>query len=66
MLICPEFVIKAQNKYRKYNLDNLLTIDKSGFQDKYLKQAIKSCALIKKPDITKWDGAMDGMNSLNL
>jgi hypothetical protein len=66
VLICPEFVIKAQNQYRKYNFDNLLTTNKSDFQDKYLKQAIKSCALIRKTDIAKWDSAMDGMNILNL
>ncbi|MGK3128809.1 hypothetical protein ACCW76_06370 [Pantoea sp. C8B4] len=66
LLICPEFVIKAQNKYRKYNFDNLLAVHKSDFQNEYLKQAIKSCALIRKPDITKWDGAMDGINTLNL
>lgn len=66
ILICPEFVTKAQDKYKKYNLDNVLTFNKSDFQDKYIKQAIKSCALINKSDITRWDGIMDGKNILNV
>ncbi|KGT93042.1 hypothetical protein NG99_12620 [Erwinia typographi] len=66
VLICPEFVTKAQDKYKKYNLDNILTFNKSDFQDKYLKQLIKSCALINKSDMTRWDSIMDGRNILNL
>ncbi|WEA07346.1 hypothetical protein PWF83_08195 [Pantoea dispersa] len=66
VLICPEFVTKAQDKYKKYNLDNILTFNKSDFQDKYLRQLIKSCALINKSDITRWDSIMDGQNLLNL
>ncbi|ADP12903.1 hypothetical protein EJP617_32220 [Erwinia sp. Ejp617] len=66
ILICPGFVMKVQNKYRKYNLDNSFTPDVTEFQTKHLKKIIKSCVLINKPDITRWDGILDGENILNL
>jgi len=65
VLICPTFVTDAQNKYRKYNLDNLFSHNETNFEKKHLKQIIKSCALINRPDITRWDGILDGKNVLN-
>lgn len=65
VLICPDFVIEAQNKYKKYNLDNLFNPSETDFKNKHLKQIIKSCALINRSDITQWDGILDGKNVLN-
>ncbi|NMP27453.1 hypothetical protein GW590_11305 [Rahnella sp. SAP-1] len=65
VLICPTFVTDAQNKYRKYNLDNLFSHNETDFEKKHLKQIIKSCALINRSDITRWDGILDGKNVLN-
>ena len=66
ILICPEFVTNARNKYMKYNLDHLFSgSSKDNFHSSHLKQLFKSCALINKPDINQWDNIYDGKNMLN-
>lgn len=64
VLLCPDFVINAQNKYLKYNLDNLFS-PRNDFHTRYIKQTMRSCALVNSSEITPWDGIIDGENTAN-
>ena len=62
VLICPKFVMDAQYKYKKYNLDNIFTPSRFEFQNKHLKKLTNSCMQIDSQDIKPQDGIIDGRN----